>query len=670
MALGQRLPRQRQHPRHDPVGQPGQPAGAVDRAQPPVPQCHRDAEPERLPGLVQGIEHRLDVAAPGPAGTGAGGADLVAVRQRTGHPGVQQFVQQQRVLRQALGQQCAVGDHVQHPLQRIGLLVQQGQVGAAAQDVLHHRQQPAQRQLGLPGIGGPLHQRRQHPVQARPAGIGQSAHARAAGEIAQQQVGGLRLVESGSRQLRRVAGIGQRTPVAGQRSRRSPLLATAQQGVELRGHEATMPVQLHAKRGPVPIAEAGGDPGLVERVDGQGVDLVVAQHLQPVFQPAQVAVGTAQRRSGVLVHLPRPHQRVQGRQQPTLTQGRLPPPADQLQGLDQELDLADPARAALDVVGQLAPRDLGADRGLHRAQAIKRAEVEVAPVDEGTQHPEERLAGGQVPGDRTRLLPGVALPVAAFLLEVQLHRRQRPGAAPGAAVGPQAQVDPVAEAIGGVLAQQPCQLLPQAVEIRLRRQRAGTVAGGVDPFGVVAVDQVDVGTEVELASAQLAQGEYDQPPWRAIGAAQHAVAAGEVGFGRVQGERQARLGETGAAGKRVLDAVQAEDVAPGQPRRLRRAMAAQHDRPLRRRIRSQHRRFRLLHPVVGQQAAGQAGLCHQGVGNKVTGGEDAAQARVVQRLPGGGGQAGQAAFDQGFDERLFHRPDDGTGIGAAPERRQ
>src|SRR3546814_12118431 len=72
----------------------------------------------------------------------------------------------------------------------------------------------------------------------------------------------------------------------------------------------------------------------------------------------------------------------------------------------------------LDVVGQILARGLRGDRRLHRAQAVERAEVEVAAVDEGPQRDQEIFALGDVTGHRARLLPGVALPVAALALEI------------------------------------------------------------------------------------------------------------------------------------------------------------------------------------------------------------------------------------------------------------
>src|SRR3546814_17831542 len=55
---------------------------------------------------------------------------------------------------------------------------------------------------------------------------------------------------------------------------------------------------------------------------------------------------------------------------------------------------------------------------------------------------------------RARLLPGVALPVAALALEILLHRRERQRHPPGVAERPQAQVDEVAESVGRYLVEQ------------------------------------------------------------------------------------------------------------------------------------------------------------------------------------------------------------------------
>src|SRR5690606_19516603 len=115
----------------------------------------------------------------------------------------------------------------------------------------------------------------------------------------------------------------------------------------------------------------------------------------------------------------------------------------------------------------------------HLAQAVERAVVEVAAVDERPQRAQETFAGRGVAGHRPRLLPGVALPVAALALEVLLHRRERPRDPPGVAERTQAQVDAVTEPVRRDFVEQPGQLLAEPRVVLLGDQRARTVAFAV-----------------------------------------------------------------------------------------------------------------------------------------------------------------------------------------------
>ena len=169
---------------------------------------------------------------------------------------------------------------------------------------------------------------------------------------------------------------------------------------------------------------------------------------------------------------------------------------------------------------QLAARDFGGDRRLHLTQAVERGEIQVAAVYERSQGLQPRFAGVDIAGHRARLQPRIALPVAAFALEVLIHRRERQRDATGAAERAQAQVDAVAEAIDRGFVQQLGQALAEAGEILLGGQRARTVG-----FAAlrVRIDQVDIGTEVELATAELAQAEYHQLLGDACAITNHAV---------------------------------------------------------------------------------------------------------------------------------------------------
>src|SRR5207342_3803562 len=100
-----------------------------------------------------------------------------------------------------------------------------------------------------------------------------------------------------------------------------------------------------------------------------------------------------------------------------------------------------------------------------------------------------------------RLLPRIALPVAAFALEVLLHCRERQGDPARVAERPQSQVDAMAESLGGHFVEQPRELLAESGEVILRRKRALAVGLTV---AVIGVDKVHVRGEIQLAAAELA----------------------------------------------------------------------------------------------------------------------------------------------------------------------
>ncbi len=385
-------------------------------------------------------------------------------------------------------------------------------------------------------------------------------------------VGAIGIGKAGLGQHLGTAAIGQHAPIAGQHIRRGLALAGCQQRAELDAHALALFVQGQQQGFPIGITQSVGDARAVQRIIGQAVRLGVAQHLQAVFQPAQVAVGLDQVLAIAGRHLPAFHQRLQGRQQAALAQGRLTAATDQLQRLGQEFDLADAAGAALDIVQPVLARDLGGDRRLHLAQTVERGEIQVAAIDEGPQRLQPGLAGGDIAGHRARLDPGVALPVAAFALEVLVHAGKRQRHPPGGAERTQAQVDAVAEAFGGGFVQQPRQALAKPGEILLGGQRPGAVGLAVVREGV---DQIDVGGEVQLAAAELAQPEHHQLLCAAIGATHHAVAAGELLLQCRQAQLQAVFGQLGGARQGGVDVVQPQQIAPDQAGGGRCAVAAQ-----------------------------------------------------------------------------------------------
>src|SRR5690606_17812374 len=183
----------------------------------------------------------------------------------------------------------------------------------------------------------------------------------------------------------------------------------------------------------------------------------------------------------------------------------------------------------------------------------------------------------------------------------------------GGAEGTQAQVDAMAEALGGGVAQQLCQALSQAGEPGFGLQRPGAVA--LAGFAV-GVDQVDVGAEVQFAAAEFAQAEYDQSLFVAVAVADAAVAFGQLRREGVDAGLQCLLGDAAAAGQGGIDVVQAVQVAPYQAGGFGGAPAAQAGGPVVL-FAGGKCRWRLCRCV---QAGGQAGLAAQGVQGEVAAG--------------------------------------------------
>ena len=160
----------------------------------------------------------------------------------------------------------------------------------------------------------------------------------------------------------------------------------------------------------------------------QRVRLPVGDHLQPVLDPAQEAVGEGQFRGGAAGQVAGPHQQAQRVQRARIAQPRIAAAPNQLQGLRQELDFANAALAELHVV----PGDplhlvgvrgdagalVGVDPPLHGVDVRHRREIQVPPPDERPDRLQELGAERKVTGHRTRLQHGGAFPVLAHALVV------------------------------------------------------------------------------------------------------------------------------------------------------------------------------------------------------------------------------------------------------------
>ncbi len=213
----------------------------------------------------------------------------------------------------------------------------------------------------------------------------------------------------------------------------------------------------------------------------------------------------------------------------------------------------------------------------------------------------------------------------------------------------------MAEAIDGGFIQQLGQALAETGEIFFRRQRTRSIGFTSLRIGV---DQIHIGTEVELATAQLAKAEHHQLLRDAVFIGDDAVTLGEFLLQGVQRQPQAVFGQSGGTGQSLRHVVQTGQVTPDQPCGHRGTPAPDLRRPVAGLQRIEHRRWdrraagrgqlcqqgRLPHQGVQREVAGhrQPGQQRQQVGRDVLG-QDLGQARqsaVDKRLQGGGHVSG------------------------------
>ena len=223
------------------------------------------------------------------------------------------------------------------------------------------------------------------------------------------------------------------------------------------------------------------------------------------------------------------------------------------------------------MIGEILARDLGVDQRLHLAQPGERAVIEVAAEHERRKRVEQARAAGAITGDRARLDPGIAFPVAPLALEVLLHRDERQRGPARAAERPQAQVDAMDVAVGIALGDQADQRLADARVVGAGIDRARAIAAAA--FGI-GEHEVDIGRKIELAAAELAECEHDQPLQRTLRVAHHAVALGDFALGapRSAASRQA------SASTEAPASVVSTSSAPLTSRQIRRSASRRRKR--------------------------------------------------------------------------------------------
>ena len=390
------------------------------------------------------------------------------------------------------------------------VLEQQREVRRARTDRLDDAQQAAQHRERLGERRHLLQQLAQQRIQAPAPVLVHAPRQRRAAQVLQQLRGNGRVRHAQRRQPRfefaaRLLAVEPADDGHGARGRAA--VGLHQRG-KVRRHALAMPLQGRGELVPAATIHRQRDALAHGRVGGQRVGLLVLVHLQAVFQPPQEFVGGAElRRHGRRQHAVAGQARQRLQQRATL-QPPLAAAAQQLERLHDEFDLADAAGAELDVVLQLAPRDLALDQRLHAAERFEHAEIQVTAIHERTHARAVDAVVERRARHRARLDPGVALPVAPLPLEVILEGRGARHQRSAGAERPQAHVDAESAALHGRRVQIADQQLSEPQEELLVRQRPLTRGLAVRRE---QEDQVDVRGEIELLPAELAHGDDDEP---------------------------------------------------------------------------------------------------------------------------------------------------------------
>ena len=218
-------------------------------------------------------------------------------------------------------------------------------------------------------------------------------------------------------------------------------------------------------------------------------------------------------------------------------------------------------------------RQLGVDAVLHAAQVLDRVVVEVAPVDERLERDEEAVAEREVAGRpgapwRARRAPTCRPSLRSSrartstgltgrpLMPSGRSRRSTRKTKPSPVVSPTARVD-------------------GRREVREELAAPGRLAVG-DRVGLVHVDEIDVGAEVELAAAELAHAEHEEAertPVRRRWRRRPGAPAARATWSTRDADRD--VGELRQRGHGLVERRQAEQVARADAVDLGRGQPAQ-----------------------------------------------------------------------------------------------
>ncbi len=164
--------------------------------------------------------------------------------------------------------------------------------------------------------------------------------------------------------------------------------------------------------------------------------LAVLPGLDAILGQAQEPVGGGQLGHGIGREQPLGTEQRKHRLDRAYLQVRIAAAANELKRLADELDLANTARAELDVVGHALALEFAVDQGLEVAQGFDSAEVQIAPVNKGPQHGHQLGDGAGLAGHGPRLGHGVALPLPRLGVVIAFHGVEAHGQRTGGAERP------------------------------------------------------------------------------------------------------------------------------------------------------------------------------------------------------------------------------------------
>ena len=499
-----------------------------------------DGEPQHVALLevAQVVEEALDIAGERRAFGAERGALGLPVGRGEARGGARELVEQDRMPREEPRRPHALRDEAGRPLEHQGILDEERVIGFTPVDRLHDREETIDGGRLAAGLARRGDDRGHELLEARADRRRERAAAASAGEFDEPPRGGVGVADAGFVQvLGEPRGIGRGLRVGEPRgdARRGRVRGLRfEERVERLLHGGAMRRERAIERVPVRKVHRLGDRRPMLGRARQGLRLLVVVVLQPMLEAAQERVRLREHFGTRRIDQPARGRGGEGGACRCRAQRRVAPAAHELEELHAELDLANAARADLDVVGLSAPARRLEDAPVQVAQRLEQPEIEIAAIDEGRHALLEARAGSR---DDARLHPRIAFPCTRMGDEILLERRERRGERSRVAEGTKPHVDAERLAVRGRLRQQRDHLAPDA-------RHAFAVASGVEEH------EVDVGRDVELAAAELAQrGDDERVAFKA------GVGIGHRGAHAFLGERGHRREDFVERGEAVQVAV-------------------------------------------------------------------------------------------------------------------